>query len=108
MRATIAFIDTTALRTRARCIAWVNANDCDPRELRFVFEKRTELKKRPTVQGSSLVASSRNSFANATPVFEDNRAMSVLREFHHMLADRMVHIFRETGFFARKFFEQTL
>ena len=112
MRRTIAFVNTTALRTSARRITRVNRNYRDARKLRLVLEKCTELKKRPAprMQAGSLVASNRNSLANATQVFQGNRATSALRDAKrdYLLADRVIDVLGKTGFLTRQLFEQSL
>ncbi len=108
MRLSIGFIDMPTLGTSAAGVSGVHPDYRYTFAPRFVFDKRSQLPKRPTVQSGTLTATSRNSRADAAQIFKRDRAASALRLCHNLFADAMVGVFGKTSLFARKFFQFAL
>ncbi len=94
LRRSIGFSNVPAVGTSATGISGIHQDHRHTFAPRFVFHKRSQLSKRPTVQGGTLAATSRDSRADAAQVFERNCAASAFRLGHQVLADAVIHILR--------------
>ena len=107
MRRTITFINTTTDRTSARSIAGVNQFYNDPRQLRFVFDKGTQLSECPRVMLSPLAMPNRNSVTNTAQIFQSDTPASVFSLCNNTLCNSVIDIGSEASFFTRTLYEKS-
>ena len=100
LRGPVAPIHTTAIRAGPRSIAGVDQEYWNSHQPRLIFEERTELKERPSVQHGTLKATNRYPLADPALVLERYRARGVFRFDHNLLAEAVIDVFRKTSFSA--------
>jgi hypothetical protein len=98
----IGFIDTTTARALTAGVLGVNFDHGDTGPLRFVFDKISQLGKRPRMQCRSLAASGGCPVADTLQVFKGNSTTGVLRSFYDLLDDNVVGISGKATLFARQ------
>ena len=103
----IPFIDATASRAFPAGIPWVHDDHRDAFSLGFVFDKSTELMKRPGVVQVSLRLSKPYPIAYPIEVFEDYHRLGAFSFSDYLFADPVVFVFGKTGFLAPALLEQT-
>lgn len=81
-------------------IASVNGFHFDASQFGLVFDKRSQLPKRPAMQFPSLLTTSPDPRPNAFQVFDGYSAIRALRFINDLLADRVVEISSEVRFLA--------
>ena len=107
MRRTITFINTTANRTGARSIARVNQFYNNPRQLRFVFDKSTQLSERPRVVLSPLAMPNRDSVTDTAQIFQSDTPASVFSLCNNALCNGVIDIGSKASFFTRTLYEKS-
>jgi hypothetical protein len=102
----VGFLAVATRATGAACIAWVNCNDFNSRQSRFVFDELAKLKERPSGNLYSLwLAKLVASVAYALEVFKSDVSRSVLSQHNELFADLVVKVSPETRLAFRNSFQ---
>ncbi len=107
MIGTVPFVDTAASRTGARGVARVYRDHWHARQRCLVLDKRTELGKRPAMQGGASGLSSRYPLADVRQILQRNPASCAFGLFHDAFADAVVGVRGETLFSTRQLLQVT-
>jgi hypothetical protein len=100
--------DVSALRAFARGVSGINQDQRDSRQLRFVFQKETKLRKRPTVENYSLLAPNRDPVADATKLFQLDTAPRAFSASNDLFTYNVIRVTSEPLLLARQFLQAPL
>lgn len=103
----ISFVDVAALWTRSACVPRIDNNHWYAAALRFICDKLTKLRKRPSMQACSLCFSGLNPLANMRQILNGNSKMGAFGTANNLLRDAVVYMFMKSSLLARQFLEFT-
>ena len=107
-RLSVCLLSVTALTARLAGKSRVNPQQRNASARALVFQKGTQLCKRPTVQLCSLVLPSPDPRTDTSEVFDGDHSICAFGERHNASRNYVIRIFGKPLFFAAAFLEQTL
>jgi len=107
LRRTVTLIDTTANRTGARGVSWVNQFHDHTGEACLILDKAPELVESPRVLLPPLALANRDPVPHTFEVFKGNAAAGIFGLCNEPLADHVVGIGSKAILFARALLEKS-
>jgi hypothetical protein len=95
----VAFIDTTTLRTCPRGVAWIDKDNLNSGTLGFVDHKALELAEGPRMQTGPLLSLSPYPATNALQVFQGNTAPGAFSNGNYFFGNLVVNVGGEPALF---------
>src|SRR5262249_13324425 len=105
---TVAFVNMPAFRARPACVARINGDDRNARQLRLILDESTQFGERPFRHLVSLSLPEPGPFANLGQVFQTDSALGVCGFLNDPFRDAMIFVRLKSAFFARKSFQFSL